>query len=106
MQTLFVESDNLITVDEVKNTATDVYITDATVNATLYESDGTTEVSGETWPIVLSYVANTNGRYEGTIEDTVSLVSNVRYRLKIIVDGGTNLKMTIWVPMRAHTAAV
>ncbi len=106
MQVLYISSDNLLRVDEVKNVATDAYITSATVEVTLYEEDGTTEVSGETWPVSCSYLSGTNARYHGTLPDSLSLSENTRYIAKVTINGGSGLFRTLWVPARAHKAQV
>ena len=92
---LYIGNDNIVEVDSLRNVSTSPisYINDATVTATLYDTSGD-EVSGETWPITLSYVGSSNGKYTGTITDTVTsgLSPNKRYRLRIQANGGAGLQ--------------
>jgi hypothetical protein len=72
MLTLYKDSDNLIRWDEMKNVADDTYVNDATVTFTLRDEDATA-ISGAT-DVPMSYVASSNGRYQGTLQSTVSLL--------------------------------
>jgi hypothetical protein len=86
---VFVDNDNLVTVDAVQDEATGDYINDATVELTLLDADGD-EATGETWPIALAYVASSDGKYQGTIESAVDILSGKRYtaRIDISATGG------------------
>lgn len=57
----------------------DVYVNDATVTATVKDSDGV-DVPGAVG-IVLSYVSGSNGNYEGVLPDTVALVAGSKYMI-------------------------
>ena len=62
-------------------------VTGATVEMTLYESDGTTEVSGVTWPVTLS--DDGGGEYSGVLPDTVNTQENTRYELRLVATSGS-----------------
>lgn len=100
-QVLWIDSDNLWTVDELKNKATGAFINGATVTMTLLESDQTTEVAGETWPISVPYVPASDGKYQATLRDTLPLVDKKKYFAKVVADAGTDLKSTWYVPCQA-----
>lgn len=57
------------------------FVNDATVTFQLYESDGTTAVSGASG--TCSYVTGSQGCYSGVLEDGTSLTENSTYYLQI-----------------------
>ena len=61
--------------------ATGAYVNDATVTFTLKTAAGVA-VSGAT-AIAMAYVAASNGKYQGTLESTVSLTADASYTLEI-----------------------
>ena len=69
----------------------DVFVNAATVRATMYESDGVTEVSGASWPLTLDYVAASDGVYQGVLEDGRVLVEGERYWMELTIDAGGDL---------------
>jgi len=85
---LYINSDNLIKLTELKNRLTDAFINDATVTVTAKDLTGTT-VSG---PITMDYVADSDGVYAGSIPDTASLDVGSRYDLVITANGGAGLQ--------------
>ena len=90
---LIVETDNLIELDGLQDQSTSAYINDATVTVTLLDSSGS-EVSGETWPLTMSYVAASDGKYRATLADTLVIKPNKRYQAKVVADGGSGKKRT------------
>lgn len=97
---IYLSNDNLLEIDGLKNTATDAYINNATVTATLVDEGGTAVV-GETWPITLSYVSGSDGKYRGTLKDTLSLTAGLGYTAQITADGGADLKGYWEFPLRS-----
>jgi len=69
---IYIGSDNLFVVRGVKNSSNGEYINDATVELTLQDADGN-DISGQTWPLTLTYIAASNGEYQGTIENTIDV---------------------------------
>lgn len=95
---IYIGSDNLLRIEGLRNAAAGgTYINNATVTATLYrESDGAA-VSGQSWPATLTYVAASDGDYEGILEDGLALVRGERYYAEVVADAGSgNLKT--WRP--------
>jgi hypothetical protein len=62
------------------------YVNDATVTVTLYKDETGNEVSGETWPLSMSYVTSSNGDYEATLSDLLSLREGRSYVAVVTVD--------------------
>lgn len=95
---IYIDSDNLLEVRGVINTATEEPINDATVEVTLYDvlpEDGGTALSGMTWPFELTYVTDTDGNYRGTLEDTLVIGDLTGGKLKVEIDGDS-LQATLW----------
>jgi len=83
---LYVGNDHRLTVDTLRDPDGN-YINTATVTVTLLDSSGA-EVEGVTWPISLSYVEDSNGRYQGILDDAIELVDGETYIVVIdAVDG-------------------
>jgi hypothetical protein len=79
---IYRENDNLITVDGLRDiTSSGDYLNSATVEANLYDGDGVlvTPSGG----IALSYVADSDGKYEGVIQSTEDLELGQYYVLHI-----------------------
>lgn len=102
MPSIYMQSDNVITVSEVKNALTDAYINNATVTCTLKDSAGV-NVLGQTWPLTLSYVSASNGVYKGTLEDGLTLVRGRYYVAHVDIDAGSDLIDHIEI---GYTAAI
>lgn len=82
---LYINSDNLIEMKDLQDQDGNA-LTGATVNATVYESDATTEVSGQSWPITLT--DDGGGDYSGVLEDTMELTLYSGYWVKLEIDAG------------------
>ena len=61
-------------------------VTGATVNATVLESDASTEVTGVTWPVTLG--DDGGGDYSGVIDDAVEITVGELYWIRIDISGG------------------
>jgi len=83
---LFISSDNLVRWDKMINSADGGYINNAAVTFTLKDSDGET-LSGAN-AVSMPYVGQSDGRYHGTLESTVSLAAGSRYFLEITATRG------------------
>ncbi len=62
-----------------------------TVTATLVDEDGTT-VTGQTFPLTLSYVAASNGNYRGVLEDDLNLTESASYWVQVTADTKPRVK--------------
>lgn len=66
------------------------YVNDAVITADLVDEAGV-QVTGQTWPLTLAYVAASDGIYQGILEDTLVLTDRAIYKARItIVAGGAN----------------
>jgi hypothetical protein len=88
MLTINVNSDNLIRWDRMSLASTGAFVNDAAVTFTVKDASGVV-VSGATG--VMSYVAASDGRYEGILESTVILILGGTYYLEVTAtSGGAN----------------
>ena len=101
VRTLWVESDNLWTVDELKNVITDAFINNATVTLNLYEADGTTLVTGAAFPISVAFVVASDGKYQATLPNELDLVAKRRYVAHTIADAGSGFHSEWRTPCQA-----
>lgn len=67
---IYVGSDNVFRTRGIRNSLTGEFINDAVVELTLLDANGD-ELSGQSWPLTLSYIASSDGEYQGTIDDAV-----------------------------------
>ena len=68
-----------------------IYVNDAAVVVTIYDSDGV-ELVGESWPVTLDYVAASDGIYRKTFSPFVNLVEDELYSVVIEVLGTDSLE--------------
>ena len=99
---IFIGNDNLITVDGVEDESTGLFINTATVTMTLQDSTPA-DVAGQVFPAALTYVAASDGTYQGTLEDTLSLTTSEQYTLIVDIDAGAGLIAHFEIPTRALT---
>lgn len=80
-EVIYKDNDNLVEVDELKNSATDAYINTATVNLTAIKDAAGANVTGSgiTFPIAMTYVASSNGKYQATVDKALALVAGHAY---------------------------
>lgn len=78
----YINSDNVIQLDVFYDALNGVYLNAGTVTASMKDLSGT-NVSGESWPISLSYVAESNGKYQATVDKDLVLVEGQTYFIEI-----------------------
>lgn len=99
MPAIYVANDNLLTVDLLRDErdAAGVYITTGTVSAQIKDMAGA-NVGGA---ITLSYVAASNGKWQGVIEDDVAIVANTRYVLHLDIAASSDRVAHLEIPATA-----
>ncbi len=98
---VFQANDNILELDGLKNDATSAFINDATVTVTLVDSDDV-NVTGQTWPTTMLYVAASDGIYRATLQDVITLVPDARYTAKVTANGGAGLLGFFELPVVAR----
>jgi len=76
IKAIFENNDMLIEVDGLRHSVTNEYINDAIVTVTLFKDS--VEVTGETWPLSMAYVAGTRAVYRAIIIGSIDLVDGER----------------------------
>lgn len=97
---VYVANDNVLELTGLKNAVADDYIDDATVTVTLVDSAGN-EVAGETWPLIMGYVAASDGDYRVTLPYGLDLSAGRSYTAQITADGGLGLRGYWALPVHA-----
>jgi len=90
MDTLFLNTDNVIELTELTNGMTGDAITNATVTLTLFDEDDV-EITGETWPLAMNYVSGTTATYRATASYDIGLSNAQHVKAEIVVDAGVGL---------------
>lgn len=84
---IFVGNTSLLEVRELKAAADDEFINDAAVSVTLKDAAGT-DVTGETWPVEMEYVAASDGWYRAALSHELDLEAGETYYAHIDADAG------------------
>jgi hypothetical protein len=74
---LIIDNSNVCSLYNLRNTESGETVIDATVELTIYDSDGT-PVGGGIWPQAMRHISN--GHYRVTLEDTLTLLAGRSYR--------------------------
>lgn len=85
--TVFVANTNVLEIIGLKSAVEDTFINDATVEVTVKDADGA-EVSGQTWPTAMAYVATSDGDYRAILEHDLALTDKAKYTAEISIDAG------------------
>jgi len=88
MSELYLDNSNLLELRGLKDTLTDAFINDATVQATVRDKAGTM-LTGDTFPKGLAYVAGSNGVYRATLNKAINIVAGEFYTIKIAAVGNS-----------------
>lgn len=71
-------SSKVARLDNLHNNRLPGYINNATVTMTLTDQTTGVAIVGETWPVTLSYVTGSNGRYEVTLSYALAVTEGQR----------------------------
>lgn len=94
----YLASDLTLEVDGLQNTVSSSYINDAVVTVTITVASTGAEVSGQSWPETLDYVAASNGKYRCTLQDTIAFANKTAY-VAVITAIGDGLQRTWRAPV-------
>lgn len=100
----FVLTDNVLKVSGLINSVSSSYLNSATVTATIIDAISSAQVTGETWPIALSYVSASNGDYRATLTNSLAFVDGGRYIAVVNANAGVGLVKTWHIDVRADWA--
>lgn len=85
---LYQSNDQTVEVDRLRDRLTGSYLNSATVTSTLYDSAGST-VTGLN-ALSLSYVAASNGKYRGNVEETFAPALGDNYEIWFFGNEGSS----------------
>jgi len=80
----YVANDHVLELRNLRDNVSGVFINNATVVVTIKDSAGA-NVTGETWPKSMPYVAASNGIYRATLDATLGIASGSSYTARITV---------------------
>lgn len=87
VQALYYGNDMVLEVAGLRDQVSGEWINDAGVTVTL-EDSADNPVTGESWPLALTYVTDSDGVYRATLRDTLALAINARYVATVTADDG------------------
>lgn len=79
----------VLQLDKLENVLVPGYLNSATVTATAKDAVTGAAVSGATWPVVLSYITGSDGRYRTTIPYDVVITQGQRLLVDYLAVSGT-----------------
>lgn len=88
------DSSKVVRLNNLRNTVTPGFLDNATVTLALTDSVTGTAIAGQAWPVTLSYVAGSQGRYEATLDYDLVVTEGQRLLAKYTVVHG--LLQRIW----------
>ena len=77
-QNLYIDNDNLFTLENLKDQETDTFINIATVTLTIVDSEGV-DVDGVIFPLTMDYVVDSNGSYQVVVDKALVLENSLDY---------------------------
>ncbi|RWN11761.1 hypothetical protein [Mesorhizobium sp.] len=86
---VYVGNTNVIELSGLKSAVEGTFVNDASVTVTVKDKDGA-NVSGQSWPAAMAYVASSDGLYRGILEDDLALVDGETYFAHVDADAGDN----------------
>lgn len=97
INTIYSDSDNLLVLENLKDELAELrgntpWVNNADVEVTVYESDGTTKVSGINWPVPMSHLSGSNGTYYLILDDAIEVSESDHVIIEIVVKKGANTK--------------
>lgn len=100
---LYVDSDMIVEVRNLRNSVTGLLVTGATVTAELLDL-ADAQVTGATNPFTLTEISGTTGLYRGTLSNAFAIVAGTTYKLKLVINGGSGLLRTETILVEARDA--
>ena len=97
---LYVGCDNVVEVDELKNELTGSYMNSATVTFDVFDSDGV--AVSDAAAVSMSYVAASNGKYQGVLESAVALVEGNFYTVVVSIVQGNIVDQRRWEALACY----
>jgi hypothetical protein len=84
---LLAGNDLVFEVRELRDVVAGSYLNAATTTCTLKTAAGV-NVTGQSWPLTMTYVASSDGVYRATLPYTLGIAASARYTLHLDIDAG------------------
>lgn len=84
MEVYFHQNDNLLELTGLKDEATGLFVTDATITAVM-KTSADVEVAGQVWPLSMSYIDGTDGTYRGILDSELEVAVNDRVNVEVTI---------------------
>lgn len=101
LHVIYKDNDNVLQVDQLKNGVDGSFLNAATVTVTVTTTTGD-NVLPDNWPVTMSYVAASDGRYQAILEEDLVLTADTEYVAIIDADAGSDLRGHWEVPLIAE----
>lgn len=93
MDVLYVDNDHVVELTRLRDSDGSL-VSGAAVEATLFDADGVTPVSGAAWPLTLVYTG-VPGTYRAEFPSTLGVAAGRRYKLSLSAEAvGKRLELT------------
>ena len=99
--TIYLHPDNTLTFSATI-TNEGVPVNDATVTATLTDMSDV-DVTGQSWPITLSYVTDSDGIYSASVTPVSGIVAGTKYKVILDVEGDGGEPIAQWLQYATAT---
>jgi hypothetical protein len=90
-------NDSLIDLTGLKDDSTGSFVTNATVTAVVKKAG--VNVTGQSWPLTLTYITASDGNYRGILEAALNVSVGDRLTLEVTVDAGSGREAFFSIPL-------
>lgn len=97
MKIIYWQNDTLLELTGLKDEAADTFVNDATVTARV-KTQGGVDVAGQSWPLTLAYLAESDGIYQGVLEAALDVDINDRLNVEVTVAAPGSLEAFFKIP--------
>ena len=97
----YIDNDNLIELTGLRDAANNLYLSGVAVQLTMVDAATDVDISGQSWPATMSYVAGSDGDYQLTLEYDLDVTEGQTLLAKVVADAGSGLRMSLRVPVLA-----
>jgi hypothetical protein len=87
---LYIGNSMFLRAEGVKFENEETFLNDGLVEATVKNLNGT-DVSGQTWPLTLDYITDSDGNYQGVLSNQLELTERKDYHVFLTVTKDANV---------------
>lgn len=105
---IYRETDNVLELDGLSSqnpeTRVNCFQNAATVQVTLLDATSS-QIQSESWPLTMSYITSTDGRYQATLVNSLVLTKGQPLKAYVTADAGAGLFRTWLLEVEAQDGA-